>query len=351
MFLRHTLRLCFSRLRSRPLAGPSALLLLTLFLVPLAVNGASPFRQRTPIQEESLTLTAGDVFEMLPLTDLSFPRYSWILTLDREFLQAGQAPVFRKRLLKPGKYILNVEIRGTGDEGVIRRAVNIHVKSQEAVRDGGEDEMAADSQTLVKITPSPNRLGYSVLPTGKRLITLTPIEKAGTPLHLDLSPFIDENSDGNTENDINNAGTFFQSERTPIHLLFGIPLEAYTIIVHSTLSSGQDISQRIQVVEQEYAQKQGLLTGEAYVVFESKEGGVVDFSVNFDGGQSPGVALLYTWDFGDGGESLVEAPSHTYGSDGTYDVKLVIRNLENGPQLRGNCRNRCDCDCGLYAHI
>lgn len=36
--------------------------------------------------------------------------------------------------------------------------------------------------------------------------------------------------------------------------------------------------------------------------------------------------VSYIWDFGDGGSSTDENPSHTYASDGTYDVQLIVMN-------------------------
>lgn len=48
------------------------------------------------------------------------------------------------------------------------------------------------------------------------------------------------------------------------------------------------------------------------------------FTVAFNN-QSTGAAS-YAWDFGDGGTSTLQSPSHTYNSTGNYTVKLVITN-------------------------
>src|SRR5919198_3760305 len=44
--------------------------------------------------------------------------------------------------------------------------------------------------------------------------------------------------------------------------------------------------------------------------------------VTFSIGKSGGVS--YSWQFGDGSTSNSEAPSHTYGAAGTYDVTLTV---------------------------
>ncbi|HMK05518.1 MAG TPA: PKD domain-containing protein, partial [Ferruginibacter sp.] len=48
-------------------------------------------------------------------------------------------------------------------------------------------------------------------------------------------------------------------------------------------------------------------------------------TVNFTSPNSPG--LTYNWNFGDGGTSTLQNPSHTYTSFGSFNVKLVITNL------------------------
>lgn len=46
-------------------------------------------------------------------------------------------------------------------------------------------------------------------------------------------------------------------------------------------------------------------------------------TVNFDGSGSSGTGLSYSWDFGDGSTGSGINPSHTYGSQGMYSVRLI----------------------------
>ena len=39
-------------------------------------------------------------------------------------------------------------------------------------------------------------------------------------------------------------------------------------------------------------------------------------------------AVAYSWDFGDGGTSTQENPTHTYAEDGTYEVRLTVENSD-----------------------
>jgi PKD repeat protein len=55
--------------------------------------------------------------------------------------------------------------------------------------------------------------------------------------------------------------------------------------------------------------------------------GCNDLSCNFNGSfssDSDGTIVSYQWNFGDGGNSTNMAPSHTYSSDGSYNVTLTV---------------------------
>jgi gliding motility-associated-like protein len=52
--------------------------------------------------------------------------------------------------------------------------------------------------------------------------------------------------------------------------------------------------------------------------------GCAPFTVQFTDLSQAGTPILYEWDFGDGNQSSVANPSHTYQNPGTYDVRLTI---------------------------
>src|SRR5450631_1304220 len=59
--------------------------------------------------------------------------------------------------------------------------------------------------------------------------------------------------------------------------------------------------------------------------------GVMGVSISFYGGGSTdpnGEALTYSWDFGDGGTSILPSPIHIYQVAGTYAVILTVTNSD-----------------------
>ena len=55
------------------------------------------------------------------------------------------------------------------------------------------------------------------------------------------------------------------------------------------------------------------------------------FAFTFTGGDSDGTIATYLWDFGDGTNSSLAAPTHTYGSSGDYIVRLTVWDDDGAP--------------------
>ncbi|MEM7510067.1 MAG: PKD domain-containing protein, partial [Bacteroidota bacterium] len=58
-----------------------------------------------------------------------------------------------------------------------------------------------------------------------------------------------------------------------------------------------------------------------------KTSGKAPLTINFsaDASDSDGTIASYRWEFGDGGSSTLEDPSHTFSDAGTYNVRLVVK--------------------------
>lgn len=75
-------------------------------------------------------------------------------------------------------------------------------------------------------------------------------------------------------------------------------------------------------------QKAGYNACQAYPVADfsaSPTSGYVPLTVKFTD-QSTEKPVKWNWDFGDGTSSIKQNPTHTYVSDGTYTVKLTVKN-------------------------
>jgi len=60
----------------------------------------------------------------------------------------------------------------------------------------------------------------------------------------------------------------------------------------------------------------------------------IRFSVGDNGFLFAGRQLLYEWDFGDKNRSLLDSPTHSYNSAGTYTISLAIRDISTGEVLQ-----------------
>ncbi|MDH7517899.1 MAG: PKD domain-containing protein [Candidatus Thermoplasmatota archaeon] len=66
------------------------------------------------------------------------------------------------------------------------------------------------------------------------------------------------------------------------------------------------------------------MPGELDVTINAPNTGKVGQSITFSATVSGGTSYEYEWDFGDGGTSTEQNPTHIYTSAGTYDVTLVV---------------------------
>ena len=272
---------------------------------------------------------------MLPVHDVKNPKYAWILTQDRTFLQAERAAIFRTRLIQPGNYLLLAEITGGDDPVTLRRTFHITVLPR-----SGEDAsepapvVIGSGMTLVTFTPRTQPSGKrAVLPHEQRVLKLTPNDLDHKPLSLDLDTTTDTNGDGVPNNDVDNENTFFQTDASPLYLWFASPLTSRKISITTVSETGDAIVQALEVLSYDVAKGQGLTISPATIVVAPQGSNTFEFSVLFDDTVPAATPLLYRWDFGDSTESLVSRPTHTFTNAGTYNVQLTLRNLLTGDEV------------------
>lgn len=322
----------------------SVILTLWAGMSPLAATAQNLTQGTTtnPTQtaNETVSLMVGDIFEVLPTSDIQNPSYSWILTQDRTFIQAGRAPTFRVRLVQPGTYTLIAEIDSQDLSQRITRTFTIVAQPRPLGKIGtnqqnGTGTMVATNgsgTSLVTTDPQTSNSGNAVLGDNQQLIKLTPVNPDLTPLSLDVNTAVDSNGDGNPSNDVDNQDTFFQSYASPLYVWFASPITTRSMAV-TTIENGNAVTQNIEVDNLAYAQQNGLLVSPVSIVTTKTSDSTYNFTPQFTTSQTPQSTLLYHWSFGDGQESLLMNPSHTYASNGTYPVHLQVSDLVNGSQV------------------
>ncbi|MBI3336077.1 PKD domain-containing protein [Candidatus Peregrinibacteria bacterium] len=288
----------------------------------LGTTLVTAFETNPNTSEESLSITAGDVFEILAVSDIRLPRYSWILTRNRQFLQAGQTAAFRNRFLEPGTYTLNGQIQGE-DGTILSHTISISVTPRSNTYPEEPADTTLDQQALARTIPFQNSANRIILNDNKKTLLLMPLRSS---LALDLLPSIDTNGDGIPQNDQDTLNTFFQEEGTPLFLWIASPLTEKTLMIHDTLDP-TITPQMVRVVSRTHAESQNMLTGEIQITHITQNDRSVAFSIAFEGDTQPGIPLLYEWNFDDGEKSLVNAPVHTFVKSGTYNVNVHLRNL------------------------
>ncbi len=281
---------------------------------------------------EHIELLVGDIFEIIPSHTIPDPTYTWILTQDRNFIEAGRARVFRKRIIQPGTYTLYAEVSSEAQGIHLSSTFIVEYKARQPGQITTMQPTSPDGSIIVTTVPALSQNGNVVLTQGAGLLKLIPVQPNLKPLALDMNIEVDANGDGNASNDIENELTFFQSDATPLFIWFTTPSASQTLAVTAVRSDGAQV-QEIDVLQQQYAQDQGMTDSKIGVNVEKTGNLTYAFSAELDDSISAETPVLYNWEFGDGQQSLLKNPTHEYAEEGTYDVRLLIRNLTNGNEI------------------
>jgi len=274
------------------------------------------------VPQTNLTLERGAVLEVVAEHSIPDPQYGWVLSLDGQFQEAERTSFYRTRLIEAGTYKLNAELSSKDGTTRMRSIIKITVP---AIDQRSTTAPQAGSSDIVRTNPSADSKGRVIISSTKNVVLFEPVDRTRVPLTLDLSDSRDSNRDGNALNDNDVAGTFFATRGTPLLVWFTDSSSPQTL----TVSAGSQ-TQSIRTTDQRSAQQEDALERQRVAIAAEQTGsGAVAFSLDFPRG-APTYPLLLTWDFGDGGTSLLDAPSHTYGRNDTFTVKVEVRNLTNG---------------------
>ena len=105
-----------------------ALALTGLIVLVLGLSFRASNAQEFAVQNEQLlTMEAGTVFEILAVPDEADAQVSWVLTEERQFVEAGRDRIFRTRFAKTGNYILDAGVYSPTQKTGIRKTLRITV--------------------------------------------------------------------------------------------------------------------------------------------------------------------------------------------------------------------------------
>lgn len=288
------------------------------------MHGAAP--------TEEISLRVGDIFEILPIHSIQNPTFTWILTQDRTFLEASRAPSFRKRLIQPGSYSLYAEIASQDGSQRFTRTIAL----QYAAREPGQtytNTTATTEQTLVTTEPASTTNGKVAMAKGKQLLLLQPVNPNIVPLAIDLDTNKDADGDGKADNDIQSSETFFHTDATPLYVwITNEPLTTHSISVTAAMPDGAR-TQKIEILNEDIARAQGAIQSPIRIETKATSERTYTFTPVFENPAAAEGQLLYQWQFGDGQQSLLTKPEHTYAENGTYSVSLLVRNLRDGSEV------------------
>lgn len=295
---------------------------------PTSVAGQSTVTENQTVQKE-ITVQVGDVFEIMADSGVDGATYSWILTQERTFIEAGRERLFRYRFVQDKTYTLRADILLPNGSGRMQQAFTIRVLLQ------GDPRVPAPSQagtgaSLAGTIPAADENGRVILSDSEHVLRLAPVRTDISPLALDIDSTRDSDGDGNPGNDIDNANTYFHLFGRSLWIWFARPLTSVDLIITAAPAGTSPLVQHISVLNEKTARGQGVLTSPVTIQVEQIDQASFSFSPKLTRPVATTSPLLYEWEFGDGERSLETNPTHQYVVNGTVTVKLHIRDLQTG---------------------
>lgn len=295
--------------------------LVVLWGVLLASVGSPHTHAQEP--EQQLQTVIGDVFEIMGATNAPDVQFGWVLTRDGQFVEAGRDRVFHTRLTDPGYYLLDGSAQGPGIDARVRLTVQALPRDERPV---WMDLLTGVPPETMVITDPPARSGIVRLrDTGQVATLLRSSEHLHRTISGDLRTTEDGDGNGRGDDDDDIGQTLFALEGNPLHLWRPDAGDAQGVRLWATNADGSTLDQRLTFA----------FPGSAAIVesgaIEAREeaGGIVRFSFELDPGLLP-EDVFSLWNFGDGNQSMLDAPTHAYTADDDYEVSVVVRVLTTG---------------------
>ena len=299
-----------------------------------SLGGGSLVGQVVGAQQEAIDIPIGQIFEIQALAPAG-SEANWILTLHGDLVEQSREMVFRTRISKEGNYVLAAEVGGT------ERVFNLQVRQRRP-----EDKvMSARPNAIVAFNPPLVNDTLSIS-QAKQVVSITPLREDVSVLAFDFDVNVDSNGDGKPGNDEDTKNTLFRSEGNPLHVWF-VGATKRTIRLGTLLTSGQTSFTNISVESKGLTGRPGNTnrpqgnrpqTGsqpneksDLKIMVLNNDNGEVEFSMRLPAEQEDPLLLL--WDFGDGSQSMLDRPIHSYSKSGKFTVNVEVRDLKTGRVL------------------
>lgn len=267
---------------------------------------------RTP--DEVIEIEAGDVFEILAHSDDPTASAVWVLTQDRAFIEASRSNMFRTRQVKPGEYLLDATITEPMLDSETRRIFLLRIVPHTPV----DPAVPTVQPGEIVVTTPRARQNVVTLPKNFHVLRFEPdrSDTAHFAVVLDATA---------SQAQPDNLDTYSYSEASGLFVWFARPRDR-TMEVAIQRKDGTIARGKLQLKigeEENIVSSQGILAN-------AREDGTVRFAL-----QTPPLDthVLALWDFGDGTQSLLMNPAHRYARDGTYVVRVSVRDIMNGKVL------------------
>lgn len=298
------------------------------------IGYAHALNQDQPFLQETWNVAPGTVLEILAFPSTTDRQYSWSLTrADGTFVQADRGPLFRERFVESGDFQLRAEITDVLHAPVAARNFTVHVATLSATGSG-----SANESSFVRTDPPAGPLGVIPIDPQSQTILFSPLPGSAN-LTADLDAAVDTNGDGDPANDDDSRGTFFASDGSPLRIWYYDGKSDRTIAIRGSTAAGAQLAVlRVSAdggapAESPKQPVQEPVAGLDSVIITDTGSGSFRFAVDERVLSPADRSLLFLWDFGDGHQSMLDRPAHTFAGNGQYAVSLKARDLRTGTEV------------------
>ncbi len=306
-----------------------SLLALTI-IVLVGIGFVTTFAESTTDSSTRIRLTVGDSVNIGVVSSTPEADWSWILTKDHTFVSAQRTRFFETRFAQTGTYALDVSIVDQVQSVSQYYAFTIEVTEDSTRSSDRTMPVQSGALRVVAQTEPIANQGTVVLPANGGFVKIDASSSEGSIQRyaMDLDSLQDSSANGNPVDDDDITSTITAKTGGPLFLYFGPASPKRSVGIAVFNNQNQSAAASFSVMTSAAS-----TTHVPNAMSVSIQGSTVFFSPNLDPAVLQGKEVLYSWDFGDRTRSLLERPSHVYGSTNSYPVTLTVQDIRTGEVL------------------